>query len=85
MAASGFEGLYEYRFALINGIDIVGNKGMVFYEVVLPNIINGNLTNNRGIQLLHLQGLLSLLPLLFLEFGLLVIFFMLSHRERKPQ
>ncbi len=85
MAASGFEGLYEYRFALINGIDIVGNKGMVFYEVVLPNIINGNLTNNRGIQLLHLQGPLSLLPLLFLEFGLLVIFFILSQHEREPQ
>jgi hypothetical protein len=83
MAASGFEGLYEYRFALIKGIDIVANKGMVFYEVVLPNIINGNLTNNRGIQLLQLQGLMSLLPLQFLEFGLLAIYFMLIRRERK--
>jgi hypothetical protein len=85
MAASGFEGLYEYRYALIKGIDIVGNKGMVFYEVCLPNILNGNLTNNRGVQLLHLQGPLSLLPLLFLEFGLLVIYFILTQRERKSQ
>lgn len=85
MTASGFEGLYEYRYALINGIYIVGNKGMVFYAVCLPNIINGNLTNNRGIQLLHLEGPLSLLPLLFLEFGLLVAYFMLTQRERKPQ
>ena len=85
MAASGFEGLYEYRYALIKGIDIVGNKGMVFYEVCLPNILSGNLTNNRGVQLLHLQGPLSLLPLLFLEFGLLVIYFILTQRERKSQ
>jgi hypothetical protein len=81
MAASGFEGLYEYKSALINGISIVGQKGMVFYEVCLPNIINGNLTNNRGIQLLHLQGPVSLLPLLFLEFGLLVVFFKLTQTE----
>jgi hypothetical protein len=83
-SASGFEGLYEYRYALIKGIYIVGKQGMVFYEVVLPNIINGHLTNNRGIQLLHLNGVVSLLPLLVLEAGLLIIYFMLT-RERKPQ
>ena len=85
MAASGFEGLYEYRQSLINGIYIVGNKGMVFYEVCLPNIINGNFTNNRGIQLLGLQGQESLLPLLALEFGLLVVYFKLTQPERRSK
>jgi hypothetical protein len=84
MSASGFEGLYEYRFALFKGAYIVGKQGMVFYEVVLPNIINNHLTNNRGIQLLHLNGVVSLLPLLVLEIGFLIIYFVLT-RERKPQ
>jgi hypothetical protein len=85
MAASGYDGLYEYKYALMKGIYIVANKGMVVYEVCLPNIINGHLTNNRGIQLLHVEGPLSLLPLLVLEFGLLVTYFMLTRRERTPQ
>ncbi len=85
MAASGFEGLYEYIHTIVKDVEFIGNKGMVFYEVCLPNILNGNLTNNRGIQLFHLQGPVSLLPLLVLEFGLLVIFFLWTQRERKTQ
>jgi hypothetical protein len=81
MAASGFDGLYEYLHALVKGNFIVGGKGMLFYEVCLPNIINGHLMDNRGIQLLGLQGLMSLLPLLALEFGLLIVFFKLTHSE----
>ena len=85
MAASGFEGLPEYINGLLNGRYIIGHKGMLFYEVCLPNIINGHLTNNRGIQLLQLQGPLSLLPLLLLEFGLLAIYFKVVQPENRSK
>lgn len=81
-SASGFEGLYEYRFSQIKEVYIVGKQGMLFYEVVLPNIVNGRLTNNRGIQLLGLNGVMSLWPLLALEIGFLIVYFALT-RERK--
>jgi hypothetical protein len=83
MAASGFEGLYEYIHALLDGPYVLGNKGMLFYKVCLPNVINGFLMNNRGIQLLHLEGPGSLLPLLFLEIGLLIVLLMLVQHERR--
>ena len=85
MAASGFEGLYEYIHALLDGTYVLANKGMLFYEVCLPNVINGHLMNNRGIQLLGLQGPLSLLPLLVLEFVLLIVYFKLIQPESKSK
>jgi hypothetical protein len=83
MAASGFEGLYEYIQTLLQGTYVLANKGMLFYEICLPNVIKGNLMNNRGIQLLGLQGPLSLLPLLTLEFVILIIYFRLIQLESK--
>jgi hypothetical protein len=83
MAASGFEGLYEYIHTTMDGTYILPNKGMLFYQVCLPNVINGNLMNNRGIQLLGLQGPMSLLPLLIFEVFLLIGYFMLI-KFRKP-
>jgi hypothetical protein len=77
MAASGFEGLYEYIHILVNGDHILEHQGILFYQVCLPNIMNGYLMNNRGLQLLGLQGPLSLLPLLILEFALLIVYFKL--------
>lgn len=38
--------------------------------------------NNRGIQLLHLQGPTSLIPLLMIELGLLAMYFRLNGKAR---
>lgn len=83
MAASGTHGLYEYIHSLIQDAHIVGGKGMLFYEVCLPNLINGFLTNNRGIQFFGLQGPSSLLPLLMVESVLLIIFWRLTKIGRR--
>ena len=83
MAASGFDGLYEYLHVLVKGNYILEHQGMLFYEVCLPNIINGHLMNNRGIQFLGLQGPMSLLPLLALEFVILVVYFKFSQAKNK--
>jgi len=85
MAASGFEGLYEYRQSLVDGGHILAGQGILFYEVCLPNVINGYLTNNRGIQLLGLNGPLSLLPLLALELVLSIVYFKLINPERESK
>jgi hypothetical protein len=78
MTACGYEGLTGYLAALLRGRLISGHEGMAIYEVCLPNFINGQLVNSRGIQLLHLHGPASLIPLLILEAGLLAVFFKLT-------
>ena len=83
MTASGYEGLAEYLDALLEGKFILGHNGMLIYEVCLPNVINGHMMNNRGQHLLDLQGPLSLLPLLILEFGLLVVYFKLTQPQSR--
>jgi hypothetical protein len=85
MAASGTNGLYDYIHAIFHGTYVLANKGMLFYEICIPNVINGNLMNNRGIQLLGLKGPLSLLPLLILESILLMIYFRLIQIQNKSE
>jgi len=85
MTACGYEGQAVYLDTLLDGKFIHGYKGMVIYEICLPNFINGNMMNNRGLQLLDLQGPLSLLPLLLLEIGLLFVYFKLTHSENRSK
>lgn len=77
MAASGFDGLPEYYESMLVGRHIVTSKAMLIYEICLANVLNNNLMNNRGLQLLGLQGLSSLVPLIILELGLTTLFFKL--------
>jgi hypothetical protein len=74
MAASGFDGLPEYYESMLVGRHIVISKVMLVYEICLSNVLNNNLMNNRGLQLLKLQGFSSLLPLIMLELGLTALF-----------
>lgn len=79
MAASGYEGLPEYLNALLDGKLIPTYTGMLIYIVCLPNLINDQMMNNRGLQLLDLHGPLSLCPLLLLELGCLAVYFKLTY------
>jgi hypothetical protein len=75
ITASGDQGLTTYiDSTLINNV-IANYQGPVIYQVCLPNVINGLLTNNRGLQLLNLHGIQSLFPLLALEALLFLFFF----------
>lgn len=78
MTASGFEGLpaylNEYLRPLWKMHGILQPKGMLVYDICLPNVIKGDLMNNRGLDLFGLSGTSTLLPLLFAEMGLLFLY-----------
>jgi hypothetical protein len=78
MAASGFNGLPEYYESMLAGRHIVVNKVMLVYNICLSNVLNNDLMNNRGRQLLKLRGASSLVPLVVLELGLTILFFKLK-------
>jgi hypothetical protein len=59
--------------------------GMLVYDVSLPNIIKGNLTANRGMDIIGLKGPASLVPLLILQLGLILKYFRLIHPKTTPQ
>jgi hypothetical protein len=84
MAASGFDGLPEYYESMLVGRNIVNSKAMLVYEICLSNVLNNNLMNNRGLQLLRLQGFSSVLPLIMLELSLTVLFFKLRSWKVPP-
>lgn len=72
LTASGYLGLYEFFERLISGNFILVYTKPLVYEISLPNLLAGDLMNNRGIDLLKLSGLISLLPLLVVEAALFV-------------
>jgi hypothetical protein len=76
LTASGTEGLGAYiNTHLRPAWDAGGIRqpyGMLVYDVALPNVLQGNLANNRGIDYLGLYGPASLLPWFLLEAGLLL-------------
>ena len=77
LTASNFEGLADYfnRHLLPawNARRILEPGGMLVYDVSLPNVWRGYLVTNAGMGL-GLKGPLTLLPLLFLELCLLLIY-----------
>lgn len=80
MTASGYTGLYEYFKTLISGKYIVEYTGMLIYKICLPNVLTGDLMNNRGLQWAGLQGWVSLVPLLIAE-GLLFLAYSLRGKR----
>ncbi len=86
LTASGFEGLGTYLSEYLRPIwkkhGILQPRGMLIYDVCLPNILNGDLENNRGIDLFGLKSLSSLLPLLFFELTLTLAFIKLAFLKK---
>jgi hypothetical protein len=86
LTASGFEGLGTYFGERLKPIwkkhGIIQPKGILVYDICLPNVIKGNLENNRGIDLFGLKGLSSLLPLLFFELTFLLAFIKLAFLKK---
>ena len=72
LTASGYLGLYGFFERLMSGNFILVYTKPLVYEISLPNLLAGDLMNNRGIDLLKLSGLISLLPLLVVEAALFV-------------
>jgi hypothetical protein len=58
---------------------------MLVYDISLPNMIRGNLTANRGMDVLGLNGPASLVPLLVLQLGLILKYLRLILPQTKPQ
>ena len=78
LTASSMEGLGTYLNDYLRPIwkmhGILQPKGMLVYDICLPNVIKGDLMNNRGLDLFGLSGASALLPLLFAETGLLFLY-----------
>lgn len=70
--ASSQEHLMGFLYSLKNG---AYSGGTTIYSVYLKNILSGNMVANKGLELLGLQGPISLVPLLVAE-GLLVAVFL---------
>jgi hypothetical protein len=77
LTASNFEGLADYvnqhLLPAWNARRIFEPGGMLVYDLSLPNVWKGYLATNAGMGL-GLKGPVTLLPLLFLELGLLLIY-----------
>ena len=74
MTACTTEGLFEYLQSLIVDRHIPKFFGMPLYQICYQNILAKNLVNNRGLQLLGLEGWPSLAPLFAAEIVLVIIF-----------
>lgn len=88
LTASGFDGLGPYLNQHLRPIwkkhGILQPRGILVYDVCLPNVVKGNLVNNRGLDLFNLSASYSLLPLMFVELGLLSIYIKLIFRKTDP-
>jgi hypothetical protein len=78
IAACTTDGLNVYLKSIMVGSHLSGLNGMPLYQVCLPNILAGNLMNNRGLQLLGLKGLTSFTPLLIFEISFIGIFVLIQ-------
>jgi len=71
LTASNFEGLgillNEYYRPLWKKHGILQPRGMLVYDVSLPNVIDGEIMNNRGMDIFKLPGKSSLVPFFLVE------------------
>lgn len=88
LTASGFTGMGDYIFGYLKpawaGQHIFEPRGMLVYDICLPNVMQGNLMSNRGMDIFGLNGISSLFPLLFFELGLLLTSLKLFFLKRDP-
>jgi hypothetical protein len=56
------------------------NRGILVYDMFLPNFLADELTNNRGMQWFGLEGKTSLIPLFMIQGALLAAFFALGRQ-----
>lgn len=85
LTASGFNGLGTYLSEHLRPLwkkhGILQPRGILVYDICLPNVLKGDLMNNRGIDLLNISGPYSLLPLIIVEFGLLLFYLKLRFQK----
>jgi len=81
ITASAETGLVEFLGSAIKGNLIPLDPGSVVYKIGLPNVINGEMMNNRAVQFPGLEGPKSFIPLLCIEALLVALFFKIKARE----
>ncbi|HNB40448.1 MAG TPA: hypothetical protein PLG52_03045, partial [Anaerolineales bacterium] len=85
LTASGFDGLGVYLSEHLRPLwkkhGILQPRGILVYDICLPNVLKGNLINNRGIDLFNLSGPYSLIPLMIAECSFLFIFLKLRFQK----
>lgn len=77
LTASNFDNMIYIKERLIpiwKKHGIIQPRGMLVYDVCLPNVLNGSLMNNRGLDTFGLSGVFSLFPLILLELSLLLLY-----------
>ena len=78
LTASNFEGLgillSEYYRPLWKQHGILQPRGVLVYDICLPNVIHGEVMNNRGIEIFKLAGKSSLMPIFLVEAFLLYVY-----------
>lgn len=75
ITASAETGLADHLVTIFEGKFIPTYKGTLIYNISLPNVLGGELVNNRGLELLRFDGAMSLTPLIFIEALMIALFF----------